>query len=97
VAGCHVEAGERLSRANGVGDYRRGCIAIAEQGSESARSENLGGSEREFATQKSGIVANDDLARTVGGRMAGQIFGDALRRQPNVIECKILGDQFMLA
>jgi hypothetical protein len=25
--------------------------------------------------------------------MAGQIFGNALRREPNVIKCKILGDK----
>ena len=95
VAGGHVDAANRFSRPDGVSDHRSRRVTIAEQGSESVRGQNFGGGQREFASQKSGVVTNNHDRLPLGERRARaahlrrEIIGDCLRGQPDVVEGEV--------
>ena len=60
MAGGHVDAADGLAVAYGVGNDRRGRVAIAEERLESVAREHLGGGQGKFATQKPGVMTQND-------------------------------------
>ena len=60
MAGGHVDAAGRLAMADGMGDDRRGRVAIAKERFESVGGQHFGGGQRKFAPQESCVVTQND-------------------------------------
>ena len=60
VAGGHVDAAGRLAMADGMGDDRRGRIAVAQERFEPVCRQHFGGGQRKFAPQKPRVVTQND-------------------------------------
>ena len=60
VAGGDVYAADGFFVADAEGDHRRRRVAICQQRFEAGLLQNLRRGQREFATQKTGVVADDN-------------------------------------
>jgi hypothetical protein len=82
-----------------MGDDRRRCVALAEQGEESVGREDLGHGERKFLSEKPGVVSEDDLGlesvdRRLGiGEFRLQVVRDSLGGEADVFKGEVARDE----
>ena len=99
VAGGDVDAADGFAPSNAEGQHRGGGVAVAEQGFEAVLGQDLRGGQGKFASQETGVVADDNerLAAMERGCFPSQfpleVKGQPLRGEADVLEGEIPRDQ----